>query len=103
MTVSTLPPPEFIARWEKVKLPEKAAAQSHFNDLCDMIGHEKPVVADPAGEWFTFERGAQKIGGGQGWADVWKRNCFGWEYKTKGKHATLKKAYEQLCQYREDL
>jgi hypothetical protein len=22
-----------------------------------------------------------KIGGDDGWADVWKRGCFGWEYK----------------------
>jgi hypothetical protein len=39
--------------------------------------------------------------GGQGYADVWRRNCFGWEYK--GKKKNLTDAYRQLCQYRESL
>jgi hypothetical protein len=32
---------------------------------------------------------------------VFKRGCFGWEYK--GKHANLDRAYQQLLQYRESL
>jgi hypothetical protein len=40
---------------------------------------------DPSGQIFTFEAGAQKSHGGQGWADVWKKHFFAWEYK--GKHA----------------
>ena len=36
-----------------------------------------------------------------GWADVWKRDHFGWEYK--GKHKDLDAAYKQLLLYREDL
>ena len=39
--------------------------------------------------------------GGKGFADVWKRGYFGWEYK--GKHKDLKAAYLQLNDYREDL
>ena len=39
--------------------------------------------------------------GGLGYADVWKRGCFAWEYKGKGKD--LNAAYQQLLQYREDL
>ena len=35
--------------------------------------------------------------GSKGWADVWKRHHFGWEYKGKGKD--LKKAFVQLQQY----
>ena len=46
-------------------------------------------------------RGLTKTSGGQGWADVWKRGRFAWEYK--GKHANLRAAYQQLLQYREDL
>src|SRR3546814_1427510 len=38
-----------------------------------------------------------KASGGNGWADVWRRECFGWEYK--GRHANLDKAYSQLLQY----
>src|SRR6185369_7023769 len=56
---------------------------------------------DPTGERFTFEAGASKQKGGQGWADVWKKGFFAWEYK--GKHADLDKAYAQLLQYRESL
>ena len=41
----------------------------------------------PAGTSFTFEAGVAKLKGGQGWADVWKRGFFTWEYK--GKHADL--------------
>jgi len=37
----------------------------------------------------------------RGWADVWLRDHFGWEYK--GKHKDLAAAYKQLLQYREDL
>ncbi len=66
-----------------------------------MIGHSKPAAADPTGESFTFEKGAAKSTGGQGWADVWKRGVFAWEYK--GKHANLDAAYQQLLQYREAL
>ena len=35
--------------------------------------------------------------GGDGWADVWKRHYFAWEYK--GKRANLDAAFEQLRQY----
>jgi hypothetical protein len=45
----------------------------------------------------TFEKGATKTTGGEGWADLWKRGCFGWEYKSKGKD--LKVAYAQLQRY----
>jgi type II restriction/modification system DNA methylase subunit YeeA len=50
---------------------------------------------------FTFEKGASKHGGGDGWADVWKKDFFGWEYK--GKKKDLNAAYDQLLQYRADL
>lgn len=68
---------EFIAKWRRSERNERAAAQEHFLDLCEVVEHPKPGEADPAGEWFTFERGAAKQGGGQGWADVWKREHFG--------------------------
>jgi hypothetical protein len=92
---------EFIAKWRQVSLGERQAAQQHFLDLCELLGHPKPADVDPHGEWFCFERGASKSSGGDGWADVWKRGFFGWEYK--GKHKDLKAAYAQLNEYREDL
>lgn len=53
------------------------------------------------GEWYCFERGAGKLGGGDGFADVWRKGYFGWEYK--GRKANLEAAYKQLLQYRESL
>lgn len=88
---------DFIKKWTNSKLKESASAQSHFNDLCDLLGIEKPAEADPNGTWFTFEKGVKKTGGGDGWADVWRRGCFAWEYK--GKNKDLDRALAQLLQY----
>ena len=98
---STLSPQEFVTKWRHASLKERSAAQEHFIDLCHLVGHPTPAEDDATGERFTFEAGAGKQRGGQGWADVWKRGFFAWEYK--GKHADLDKAYQQLLQYREAL
>jgi type II restriction/modification system DNA methylase subunit YeeA len=90
-------PHEFTAKWRNVELKERTASQSHFNDLCALLGVVDPIAADPAGEWFTFEKGATKTGGGEGWADVWRRGCFAWEYK--GPRKDLTAAFSQLLQY----
>ena len=90
-------PGEFIAKWRASELKERSAAQEHFIDLCRLLGEPTPAEADPTGEHYCFERGARKDTGGDGWADVWKRHCFAWEYK--GKHANLDAAFNQLRQY----
>ncbi len=90
-------PGAFIAKWRASELKERSAAQEHFIDLCRLLGEPTPAEADPTGERYCFERGARKDGGGDGWADVWKRHCFAWEYK--GKHADLDAAFNQLRQY----
>jgi len=90
-------PQAFIAKWSGSELKERSASQSHFNDLCALLGEQNPTDADQAGDWFCFEKGAKKTGGGDGWADVWKRGHFGWEYKGPGKD--LNKAYQQLQRY----
>ncbi|MDO5370709.1 type IIL restriction-modification enzyme MmeI, partial [Paracoccus sp. (in: a-proteobacteria)] len=90
-------PHAFIAKWRNVELKERSAAQAHFLDLCRLLGIDDPVTADPRGDWFTFEKGATKTSGGEGWADVWRRGCFAWEYK--GKRKDLKAAFAQLQQY----
>ncbi len=94
-------PQQFIAKWRNVTLSERSACQQHFLDLCELLGQPKPAEADPDGAWYTFERGVTKSTGGQGWADVWMRDHFGWEYK--GKHKDLRAAYNQLLQYKDDL
>jgi hypothetical protein len=101
MMKPTLSPQEFVAKWRKVELKERSASHSHFNDLCRLVGHPTPVEDDPTGKRFTFEAGASKSRGGQGWADVWKKDVFAWEYK--GKHKDLHAAYQQLLQYHEAL
>lgn len=53
-------PENFIAIWKDNKLNERAGAQAHFDDLCDLLGVAKP--RDP--ESYCFERGAKKAGGG---------------------------------------
>ncbi|WP_338120991.1 type IIL restriction-modification enzyme MmeI, partial [Bradyrhizobium elkanii] len=92
-----LTPDDFIRKWKNVELNERAASQSHFIDLCRMLEEPAPTDVDPKGEWYAFERGATKTTGGEGWADVWKRDHFGWEYK--GKRKDLKAAFAQLQQY----
>ena len=94
-------PQQFIAKWQRAKLTERSACQQHFLDLCELLGQPKPAAADPEGAWYTFENGVRKTGGGNGWADVWMRDHFGWEYK--GKHKDLEAAYKQLLEYREAL
>ncbi len=90
-------PHEFIAKWRASALKERSAAQEHFIDLCRLLGEPTPAEADPTGEAYCFERGARKDTGGDGWADVWKRHHFAWEYK--GKRADLDAAFGQLRLY----
>jgi hypothetical protein len=90
-------PDAFISKWKAADLKERSAAQEHFLDLCHLLGEPTPAEADPKGESYCFERGATKTTGGKGWADVWKRGHFGWEYKGRGKD--LDSAFAQLQQY----
>jgi hypothetical protein len=98
---AAMTPQEFVAKWKRANLSERSAYQQHFLDLCDVLGQDKPAAADPEGAFYTFERGVSKTDGGKGWADVWYRGRFGWEYK--GKHKDLDAAYKQLLLYREAL
>ena len=87
----------FIAKWQTGSsadaLSERAGAQAHFLDLCELLNVEKPSNPDN----YCFERGAQRTGAGRGWADVWKRGHFAWEYKAPG--VDLSKALKQLMTY----
>jgi restriction-modification enzyme MmeI-like protein len=87
----------FIRKWRAAELKERSAAQEHFIDLCRLLDEPTPADADPTGDFYCFERGATKTSGGEGWADVWKRGHFGWEYK--GKRKNLDAAFGQLQQY----
>ena len=58
----------FVEHWERVELNEKAVAQSHFNDLCHLLGLKGPVEADPKGQFYRFEKPLTKAGGSAGFA-----------------------------------
>jgi type II restriction/modification system DNA methylase subunit YeeA len=87
---------QFIDKWSRVDRTERQAAQEHFIDLCRVLGEPTPnEAADPGA--YSFEKGASKIDGSPGFADVWKRGHFGWEYKKD--RANLDRAYQQLQLY----
>lgn len=91
----------FVERWANSQLREQQAAQSHFNELCRIVGHKTPTELDPKGEFFTFEEKVEKADGRRGRADVWYKGHFAWEYK--GKLKDLDAAYTQLLSYKGDL
>ena len=92
-----LTPVGFISRWSRNTQTEKQIAQAHFSDLCRLFDHPTPAEDDPTGDHFAFEKAATKIGGGKGYADVWKRDYFAWEYKSRNEN--LDAAHKQLMTY----
>ena len=83
-------PQAFIAKWGKPEgvagpayaLNEEQGAQSHFLDLCDLLGVPKP--GSEAG--YRFEEKSSLIGGRTGYAEVFMRGVFAWENKAPGKN-----------------
>jgi hypothetical protein len=51
-------PDQFIAKWKTAELKERAAAHSHFIDLCRLLDEPAPTDANLTGEWYAFEHGA---------------------------------------------
>jgi type II restriction/modification system DNA methylase subunit YeeA len=89
-------PEQFIGKWNRSNRTERQAAQEHFIDLCRMLGEPTPNEADDP-DAYSFEKGVSKTDGRAGFADVWKRGHFGWEYKKD--RANLDLAYQQLQLY----
>src|SRR3954447_17201349 len=89
-------PEHFIDKWSRADRTERQAAQEHFIDLCRVLGEPTPNEADDP-DAYSFEKGVSKIDGSPGFADVWKRGDFGWEYKKD--RANLDRAYQQLQLY----
>jgi len=105
-----LTPAQFVTKWKPVELSERAASQEHFIGLCRLLGQPTPAEHDATGAEYTFEKGvtptagaSRGAAGDRGFADVWWRGKFGWEYTRKGKYRDLAGAYCQLWQYREAL
>ncbi|HLZ83692.1 MAG TPA: hypothetical protein VKQ54_09005 [Caulobacteraceae bacterium] len=59
-------PAEFISEWGNSRLRERQGSQEHFIGLCRLLGEPTPAGDDALGERFCFERGAEKVGGGDG-------------------------------------
>lgn len=91
-------PDQFVNEWSRIGagMKEISASQSHFNDICALVGHKTPIAYDPTGEIFGFEKSIDF-----GRADVYFQNKFVWEYKKKG--VSLDKAHTQLLRYRKPL
>jgi hypothetical protein len=93
----SMTPQEFIAKWgpggPAYDLNEEQGAQSHFIDLCLLLG-----VATPGTELdYIFEKDARKVDARQGYADVFMRDHFAWENKAPGRN--LDDALRQLLGY----
>ena len=69
-------PAQFIATWQNAGLNEEQAAQPWFNDLCDLVGHPRPM-GQLDGLTYAFEHRIET-----GKADCYYENHFCWEFKT---------------------
>lgn len=117
-TGAQITPAQFIQRWAGRPLTERAAAQSHFVDLCRLLNVATPTDNRVNDSNYGFEArtdlSASNVetrlddglpfyqvvtGTGSGFADVWMRDHFAWEYKRQGKYATLGAALAQLRIY----
>jgi hypothetical protein len=81
-------PHDFITKWgpggPAYGLNEEQGAQSHFLDLCELLGVPKPG-SDTTDE-YLFERQSLHLGQARGYADVFYRDHFAWENKAPGKN-----------------
>ena len=95
MTISPIEPTmtaqQFIDKWEFTRFGERQASQEMFLDICNLVGHPSPVsYGNP--EVFTFEKSVPG-----GFADAYKEDCFGWEFKRS--EAQLAEGFNQLLRY----
>lgn len=79
-SVGGMTPEEFVQKWSKAQLSERAASHEHFIDLCHILGQPTPAEADATGEDYCFEKHVKVVGaaskgskGDAGFVDVWKR------------------------------
>ncbi len=82
--ICRMTPEHFIGQWSpgggSYSMSERAGAQPHFIELCNVLDVQSPNDADN----YTFEYGAKLLDGKHGFADVFKRGNFAWEYKQPG-------------------
>ena len=97
-------PKQFVQKYKDTILNERQVAQSHFRDVCDLVGVEMPggngLTAE--GDTFIFEQPVTKESG-YGRADVYYEGRFAVEYKSPDKYKDLDAAFKQLKEYKDDL
>ena len=73
----------FISRWTGTGGSEMGSAQMFAEELCDLLGVEKPlpVKEDGSADHYCFEKPVSKVDGGGGRIDLYKKGCFIWEAK----------------------
>lgn len=123
MSPASTTPDNFVKRWARRSISERAGSQSHFNDLCDMLGVPKPTDNPATDSDYCFEAQTEvsaaavystevvdglpiyqvRASSGGGFADVWMRDHFCWEYKRPDKCKTLDTALLQLKIYKDSL
>ncbi len=91
---------QFAETWLSYTGNEQQGRQDHFNQLCQLVGHETPIERNDLRN-FTFEKSTPKPDGSLGIADVWLSGNFVMEYKAKG--GDLDDAYTQALGYRDSL
>ena len=80
----------FIQRWQGKDGSEKANLQIFLNDLCDLLGVEKPqpAHADNTLNAYVFERRIDLLKvdhrSNRGFIDLYRRDCFVLEGKSTG-------------------
>ena len=91
----------FIAKWSPAgvafALNERQGAQQHFLELCEVLGVPAPTGENDGARDYLFEKSTLALGQQRGFADVFKRGCFAWEYKAPGR--SLDGALRQLMMY----
>jgi hypothetical protein len=79
---------EFIARWTASGDAERANKDSFLNELCDVLGVERPhpKTGDPARDLYVFEKDVPRSRAGAatiGWVDLYKSGSFLLEAKQR--------------------
>ena len=74
----------FASKWKGYRGTEIGNYQGHFNEICEIVGYEKPAD-DLDNHDFEFQHPAPTPGDRRGTADVWLRDHFVMEYKKRGK------------------
>ena len=91
---------DFRLKWKGYRGTEVQHFQAHFNELCEIVGHENPHD-DLDNHNFEFNQHVRTATGTRGEADVFLRDHFIMEYKKPG--LDLDAAYHQNLRYRDGL